>query len=140
MIQFDRLGVPHADSEIVHPPPDIGLDMTVPVRHGDAPTAAREPAHPALESHDSLYRSSHLPSLKRKAKEGTVQHADHLALVRVHLYLEFLKVSGDAGHHALSCTLRLHEYDTIIGIAGESALPPLKFFIEIIEEDVTQKR
>ena len=140
MIQFDRVGVPHADSKIVHPSPDIGLDVTRPIRHADAPAAAREPAHPALESRECLYRGSRLPSFKRKAKERTILHADHLALVRVHRYPELPKVSSDAGHHAETCTLRLHEYDTIIGIAGESVLPPLKLLIEIIEEDVTQKR
>lgn len=98
MIKFHRVGVPHADSEIVYPSPDIGSDMTIPVRHGDAPAAAREPAHPALESHECLYGSSHLPSLKRKAKERTVLHTDHLALVRIHLYLELPKVANDHPH------------------------------------------
>jgi len=140
VIQLHRVGIPHADPEIVHPSPDIGLDMSIAVLHRDAPTAARESPEPVLERYDSLSGSSQLLSSERKAKEGAVLHPDDVALVRVHLHLEFPKVAGDTGHHPMSGPFRLHEYDTIIGIAGESVMPPLKLFVTIIEEDVTQKR
>ncbi len=93
-----------------------------------------------LERHDGFYGNNRLLPFERKAKEGTLLHPDYFTLIRVHLYLQFVKVSGNTGHHSHVCSLRLHEDDTVIGVSGESVLPPLKLIIEVIREDVTQKR
>jgi hypothetical protein len=110
MIQFNGIVILHSDTEVVHPSVKIRADFTVPASHRDAPTATGKSAQFGLETCEGLLRDGKLLTSEGESKETTLFSLHHPAFVSVNLYLEdFLKVTADTVHHAVSGTFRLYK-------------------------------
>src|SRR4030042_6398324 len=139
MIQFNHVVVPHPDTEIIHPSPDVLEKGCIPVWHGDTPTTPGKAAQFGFESMDSFLSRRQFHPCERETKKRTVLSTGHFAFVPVHLNLEFsLKETADTCHHAMSGTFRLDQNDQIICVACEPMTALFQLLIEVIQKDIAQ--
>lgn len=106
----------------------------------DTPAPSGQFLDALFETHKSLVRPTDLGARKGKTEEGDLVGMSHLAFLLVDFEFESLfKKPGDTGHDPLTRPATFHQDDEVIGIAGEAVASPLKFLVQLIQEDVAEQ-
>lgn len=120
---------------------DLLGQLVQPVLHGDEPTSASEFSDSASEFLVCFVRPEDANSLEGEAKKDDAVGSCYRTLGFIDRELEFVRQEvADALHDPFAGTLTLHQYDEVVSVTDEAVATLLKLFVQVVEEDVGQKR
>ena len=135
----------HSYAEIVHPSPDDLVQSRNPVGIIHCPVSPAEVLQFGCELRLGGIGRPCVPSVlhpdEAEAEVGEVVGRDNLGLGRIDLEAELPFDEPHHGvHYPVGGGMALDHDDAVIGIAGETEVPRLKFLVELVEHDVGEKR
>lgn len=141
VIQIAAALVAGGDAKVVDPATDILADLEELVVHRHAPVPVCQGPDALFELAQRVRMPMDLGSLEGKAQELAVIGSDHPALGRVDRQFQaVLQEVADTGQYPVTRTTAVHHNGEVIRIAGKPMAPPLQFFIQRVEHDVSQQR
>ena len=128
-------------AKVVHPAPEILSQLLESVLHGDEPASAGQLAQAVLERLERLIRPTNFLTLESEAEKSGLVGWGNLAFGHVHLEFELaFDKALDAGHDPFGGSPAFHEYQKVVGITHKTVASALELFIQVVKDDIGQKR
>ncbi|OIO73383.1 MAG: hypothetical protein AUJ57_04400 [Zetaproteobacteria bacterium CG1_02_53_45] len=109
--------------------------------HRNEPASAGQLPDAAFERQKGLLRPANFLASEHKAKKLASTGRNHPALILVDLKFQLaLKEPLNRGQYPFAGTLRFYHDDEIVGVAGKAMAAFLKLPVQLMQQDIRQKR